>query len=291
MRIFLSILLITGLSSAIAQASLKMSRPDPSHKRVKVMLVGVFHFANPGLDSYKEVFPFDPLTPEHQIEIEEVVSSLKKFEATKIGLEYPAKRDVRMDSLYHQYLEGNYSLGINENYQLGFRLAEGIDKVFGIDARGRNFETLQNMSNAEYEKLEEHLVQIGMKAKPQTKIWYPIYEKRYRYEDSLKAVLPLNEYLMFLNDSSNLSHEHGIYLVDSFKLGIGEQDNYFGPDMYTRWYNRNLRILQNIYRIIDGPEDRVLVVIGSGHLPLLQQMIEASPELELVQANQYLSEN
>jgi len=268
-----------------------MSRPDPSYKRVKVMLVGVFHFANPGLDSYKEVFPFDPLSSEHQDEIEDVVSSLQKFGPNKIGLEYPAKQDARMDSLYRQYLNGEYTLGINEKYQLGFRLAKGIDKVHGIDARGRNFETLQNMSNAEYDSIEHSLVSLGMREKPQTKIWYPTYEKRYRYEDSLKAELPLKEYLMFLNDSSNLSHEHGIYLVDSFKLGIGEKDNYFGPDMYTRWYNRNLRILQNIYRIIDGPEDRVLVVIGSGHLPLLQQMIEASPELELVQANTYLSEN
>jgi hypothetical protein len=53
--------------------------------------------------------------------------------------------------------------------------------------------------------------------------------------------------------------------------------------------NRNLRIFRNVQRISAAPGERILVIYGSGHLPLLRYMAEASPEYELVEVDRYLS--
>jgi len=102
-------------------------------------------------------------------------------------------------------------------------------------------------------------------------------------------VTPLEEYLLYLNSPPRTEIGHGPYLVDSFKFGIGRKDDFFGADMKTRWFNRNLRILQNIYRIIDSAEDQVLIIIGAGHLPILNHAIISSPELEWVEITTHLN--
>ena len=78
-----------------------------------------------------------------------------------------------------------------------------------------------------------------------------------------------------------LLRHHGHYLVGTFKLGRG--DDYFGADLKTAWYNRNLRIFHNIQHATSGPGDRILIVIGSGHVPILRHAAQASPEYELVE--------
>jgi hypothetical protein len=57
----------------------------------------------------------------------------------------------------------------------------------------------------------------------------------------------------------------------------------------TAWYNRNLRIFANLQRITETPDERLLLLIGGGHLPILRHCIVASPECELVEVADYLS--
>jgi hypothetical protein len=56
----------------------------------------------------------------------------------------------------------------------------------------------------------------------------------------------------------------------------------------TAWYNRNLRIFRNLQRITDGPDERLLLLIGGGHVPILRHCAQASPEYELVEVTEYL---
>jgi len=39
----------------------------------------------------------------------------------------------------------------------------------------------------------------------------------------------------------------------------------------ANWYKRNLRIVVNINRITEPGKDRILVIIGAGHLKLLKE--------------------
>jgi hypothetical protein len=54
------------------------------------------------------------------------------------------------------------------------------------------------------------------------------------------------------------------------------------------WYNRNLRIFRNLQRITRGPDERLLLIIGSGHLPILRFVAEHSPEYVLEEPGDYL---
>ncbi len=56
------------------------------------------------------------------------------------------------------------------------------------------------------------------------------------------------------------------------------------------WFNRNLRIFSRIRAITTVPDDRVLVVIGAGHLPILRQAFQASPEYRLREVAEFLRE-
>jgi hypothetical protein len=259
-------------------------------EKAKVLLLGVFHFDNPGLDDFKPQHQLDIHSEERQKEIINIVQRLGDFSPTKIGLEFQHGFQSRVDSLYSLYREEKLQLPTNEIYQLGFRIGvhAGLKQVHGIDAPGKYYSFISELSPEEYDKKAAEYIELGFNEKPNTKIWYPHYQKLYSTEDSLKMERSIISYLRYLNSHDRVQISHGQYFVDSFKFGIGNIDDYFGADMKTRWFNRNLRILQNIYRLIDSTEDRVLIIIGSGHLPILQQAIESSPELELVNIMDYL---
>jgi hypothetical protein len=56
-----------------------------------------------------------------------------------------------------------------------------------------------------------------------------------------------------------------------------------GADLGAAWYARNLRIFRNLQRLGECPEERVLLFIGAGHVPLLRFVAQASPEHERVE--------
>lgn len=72
-------------------------------------------------------------------------------------------------------------------------------------------------------------------------------------------------------------------------LPLVKEDVYAGALKLRPWYDRNLRTVQNLFRILE-PEDRsVLLVIGSGHLRVLKQILEMTPQLCPVDPVPYLS--
>lgn len=101
--------------------------------------------------------------------------------------------------------------------------------------------------------------------------------------------LSLREYLLFLNSEERISKGHGHYLVDSFKFSSG--DDYLGPDMATSWYNRNLRIFSNLQRITKSNNERILLIIGAGHVSIIRHAVQSSPEYDLVEVSKYLQRN
>src|SRR5205823_2596516 len=99
--------------------------------------------------------------------------------------------------------------------------------------------------------------------------------------------LTLIEFFRYLNSPDRVRVGHGHYLTGTFHAGRG--DDYLGPDNLAGWwYDRNLRIFENITRLMQSPGDRVLVLIGAGHLPILLQAAQSSPEIEWIDLRRYL---
>jgi hypothetical protein len=69
---------------------------------------------------------------------------------------------------------------------------------------------------------------------------------------------------------------------------LGPNAAYLGPDDATEWYNRNLRIYSNLQHLAESPTDRVLMIIGAGHLPILRFIAQSSPELRLRETGEFL---
>lgn len=286
-RFLLSSVVLLAAGCASLQATSDLG-PQPAPEdflggnspKAHLMLLGTFHFSNPGRDSYKPRFVVDILSEERQRELEEVVALLAKYRPTKIAVEFMPERQARVDSLYSEYLAGRHTLGTNEVYQLGFRLARrlGHPKVYLVDAQGLGLPMATDVKARAAE-----LGQVDLLGKSE---WDERYKRLYAYDDSLKTVQSLREHLLYINTEDRIRAAHGHYTVGYFKLGAGE--DYLGPDLSMQWYNRNLRIFNNVQRLTDSPEERILLIIGSGHVPILRFLAEASPEYRLVEVGEYL---
>jgi hypothetical protein len=249
-------------------------------KTPELLMLGVFHFDDPGLDAYKARFKVNVMLPERQKEIEEIVERLAQSRPTKIAVEVTADRQRWLDSLYNEYLEGRYRPGPNEVYQLGFRVARrlGHQRVYAVDAPSRSVLTEQNVS-ASVAKLHIQMDTIGRAIEGEP--WNMRYRRLYEYDDSLKTVVPLVTYLAYINSPERLRIGHGAYTVGGFRL-LGPNADYLGPDDATEWYNRNLRIYSNLQWLAKMPEDRILLIIGAGHLPILHFLANSAPDLKLI---------
>lgn len=254
------------LSTAGAQ-TLPQSPSTP-----RVLILGTYHMANPGRDIYN-VRSDDVLAPRRQKEIAEVITILKRFRPTKIAVEAAFGSETIRQS-YEQYLAGEYALTPNEIDQIGFRLAKnlGHNTIYPIDAEG-DFPF-------------NHLVEVAQKTGQEQII-----------SDALAPVAALvaetqarldqgsiTDALKFLNDPRQVGLGHAAYIEMATIVADGD---YAGADLLAEWYRRNIRIFSNLRRIMDSPDDRVLVIFGSGHLYWLQRSVLDSGEVTLEQFNDY----
>jgi hypothetical protein len=95
--------------------------------KAKAMVLGVFHFNNPGLDSYKPKYAFNIFDEKRQEELEILLNKIAAYQPTKILLEWDR---IKMDSItnerFQKFLNGTFSIDdkSNEVYQIGFKLAK-----------------------------------------------------------------------------------------------------------------------------------------------------------------------
>ncbi len=251
------------------------------------MIVGTFHFEDAGLDDYKPKYRLDLLSTERQREVVQVLDCLTRFRPNKIAVEWPAEHQAALDTKFDEYLASTEtSVGPNEVFQLGFRLARrlGHKRVHAVDVKERSdfklaFTTEQLIERARSLGQDE-LIERGTK-------WAKWYEDLNRLEDELKTRQTLLQHLRTINSPEHVRQSMSRYLVAEFEVGGGAGD-YTGADTRTAWYNRNLRIFSNLLRLRASNSDRVLLVIGSGHVPLLHFMAQNAPEFELVSAHTVL---
>ena len=264
------------LLSACAATRPPLRPPDvlAGIPKAKVLLVGTFHFDNPKLDTYKPKFSYDTMSPARQKEIAGVAAALAAWRPTKIGLEFREDFKPKVDQRYADYLAGKYELGVNEIYQLGFRIgrAAGVPRVDGIDVGGREYDLGVDGEKWVKEHGQGHLLHDRIS---------DAYKRLYEYGDELKTKVPLRDYLLYLNSAEYVRLEHGDYLHGRFD--VGEGNLYLGADdLAGWWYDRNLRMFENVRRLIASQRERVLVIVGAGHLPILRHLLESAPDIELV---------
>ena len=244
-------------------------------ERTQVLVVGTFHFDYPGLDALKEAEEdkIDVLKEPKKSEVTALVEYIREFHPNKIAIEaHPSWEAGRK---FSEYRDGQHRDKRDERYQLAMRigLEEGLDTLYSVDAPDMTDDLLA-LDSAYVQELGRDF-DFESDADPYTDLY------RAWFQEDSKAVsrVPLLEYFKYMNSPESHQYGYGAYLVGDFKLG-----EYRGADLIAAsWYNRNLRIFRNIQRMVEGPEDRILVVIGNGHAAVLRQLFEASPEFEFVE--------
>lgn len=251
---------------AIAQSSKNESKP-------KVLVLGTFHFNNPGRD-VANVKVDDVFSEKRQKEIAEIIELLKKFKPTKIAIESNFGT-TKANEQFTQYLAGTYQLTRNEIDQLGYRLAKesGHKQIYPIDWQGK----------FDLDKVIAFANQNGQKAE-MDKLFAYIRELEKKDTENLQT-MTFRQILKATNSPETLRRDHSFYL----KIAkIGKDANYAGADLLRDWFERNLKIFTNISRIAENSNDRILVLIGGGHVPLLREFLKDSDEFEVMEVGSFL---
>ena len=251
-----------------------VSQQTPAEKpgRAEVLVLGVYHMSNPGHDIFN-MHADDVLSPKRQVEIAQVIASLKEFHPTKIAVEADPD-DKHTVNGYADYLAGKHELTRNEIEQLGFRLSKelGHKVIYPVDADG-DFPYQRLVNYAKGRGRSKEFDAIGAE-----------WDDALKPENSYLASHTVLEMLLFMNSADRVSQDMGFYYRWA---QLGEPGDWAGADLVADWFRRNIRIYSNVMQLVDSPNERVLVIFGAGHLGWLRQDFAGNPELRLRKLDEF----
>jgi hypothetical protein len=226
----------------------------------EVMLFGVFHFANPGRDVVR-VDQVDVSTPANQAYLDGLAQRLCEFRPTAILLEFDRARESDIQKQLDSYSAEKSELpGINEIYQIGFRVAKacGVKRIYGFDESEVGWDA---------EPLFEYLD----KSAPNLLASFNAEIARLQAaEAAAHRELSLKDLLVRANDPEQDRLNKDFYL---FTNAAGAGLGFEGADATARWWRRNFRMYANIQRYATAGE-RVLVIAGQGHTAILRDLLD-----------------
>jgi len=239
--------------TVIAISTISWTQSDP---RPEILVLGTYHMANPGRDIHN-MQADDVLAPKRQQEIAQLVAVLKKFQPTKVAIEADVGSE-RVTQQYADYVAGKYALSASETNQIGYRLAKemGHKTIYSVDEEG-DFPWGRVVNYAKANGLAEKFAALD-----------DTMGKQMKEQDEFLHSHTLLEMYEYLNSDSMSAK--GVAFYYSI-VPFGDPGDYAGPDLLAAWYQRNIRIYHNIRKLIDSPNDKILVIFGAGHLGWLQQ--------------------
>lgn len=228
----------------------------------QVMLLGLFHFDNPGLDAVRYE-PIDVMQPEAQAYIAALAGRIAAFAPTRVLLEYREDSDARINGQYADYLAGRFALPRNEIYQLGFRVARlaGHTRVHGFDVP----------APATEDPLWGYLSRVPATEK---KLMDLIARESARLQE-IHQTRALAEILALGNTAEEDRRNKGFYML--LNDVAADKGLFHGADAAANWWHRNLRMYA-LVQMHAQPGERVLVIAGSGHTAILRDLLRNDSE-------------
>lgn len=262
------VMLALAMESAVAARAQPRAaqQPEPPAARAEILVLGVYHMANPGHDIFNTAAD-DVLAPKRQAEIAQLIEALKRFHPTKIAIEANFGSQ-RVEREYSDYLAGKYALSRNEIDQIGYRMARdlGHKTVFPVDADGEYpYPHVVNYAKASGRSKELGAVMAG---------WGDLVKAQNAYLASHTVF----ETLLYMNADDRVADDVGFYYRAA---QLGEPYDWAGADLVSDWFRRNMRIYSNVVQLAESPNERVLVIFGAGHLGWLRHDFGSNPNLRL----------
>lgn len=261
-----------------------------NNRKQEVLLIGTFHFHNPGTDAVK----FKTLEIQSapvQKELEVITDKIKVFGPDKMYVEWDYKNQAALDSLYALYLKGEYFAYVdqkfkgrkqyafysqNEIFQFAFRAAKkaGLKKVHAIDYElDWPADTAFSAMNAAHQdslanQVQNLIQQIG---------------KEYDYK---MQHMTLTQLLLDFNTQEDRKKNAGFYI--RFFNRAGSAEDFAGAFSVSEWYRRNLYIYAQIQKQTLPSDKKIMVLLGAGHTAMLEQFIKSEDQFKIVELQDLL---
>lgn len=242
---------------------------NAQQKKTQVLLLGSFHFDNPGLDVAK-FENANILSQQRQKEVLEVVEKIKQFRPDKIFVEMPVERQLRLDSSFNQYKNGELKLSASEIHQIAYRVAKDLNHtgLYAVDYTEADFPFDSLMKSATAAKQIAFLDMVKQEIEKVEK----------DFNEALKTKT-VKEILLHHNSPAVMQEAVGIYYEF---LIAGKKGDHVGSYITSEWWRRNMVIYENVLKTLNGKEERIVILFGSGHTALLYEMMKYNRKLELV---------
>ena len=261
-------------------AALLWASPALAAPPVEVMVLGTYHFANPGRD-LNNIKVDSVLTPSRQAELARVAKAIASFRPTHVMVEMQSEAPDLAVAEFARFDDVMLAKDANEIVQIGYRIARdaGLATVNGIDEQPKPGEP----DYFPFDKVQEAAAKFGQAAALEaTNV--PVAEAVKAF-DAAQATHSVGELLTQMNTPgtpfTDMSSYYGM-------LAIGDHDNQAGADLNAAWYLRNAKIFGKLMSIVK-PGDRVLVVYGAGHGYWLRHFASETPGFRYVDPRPYLA--
>jgi hypothetical protein len=259
---------------SLSVSSLSQTASPVLPQKIKVYLVGTFHFDGATGDVYKTARQ-DMKTPENQKELDDLVQRLAKASPDRVFVEWTPDRQGYVDTTYQLYLHDQFELGNNEVYQVGYRLGKLLmqERIYCADAGGE-FDYDSLVSYAARHHQSDILSDLNHPKDSIAKLISSRISAIYSYYQS-PAGHTLTDIILSNNTPEVIASGADLYNLVYARIGQGNE--YPGADLGGDFYKRNMRIYTNIVRQIDVAHDKaILLYIGSGHVSFLKQIFASS---------------
>lgn len=254
----------------------------PADAPVEVMVLGTYHFNNPGLDVVN-IEADDVLTPQRQAELQALTDALARWQPTRILVEaQPDTADLHMTS-YTERAAQRVAEDRNEHFQIGYRLALqlGLENVYGFDEHGDDDEP----DYFPIQAVQEYAASHGMMEQFGAVMGWAEAAITEVSADDGECSIANN--LLAHNDPAFIADGHSrIYYG---MLQFGDADQQPGAELNAYWFMRNAKMFAKA-GLIAQPGDRVLIIVGSGHKYWLDQLAANTPGYTSVDPTPYLQE-
>ncbi|SFB71481.1 hypothetical protein SAMN05421780_10160 [Flexibacter flexilis DSM 6793] len=257
-------------------------------KPKEVLLIGTFHFNNPGADLAK-TDKFDVMSEKSQKELEAITSKIKAFAPDKVFVEWDYNEAAELDSLYALYMANQYFDYVakkypknaffkeNEIFQLAFRIAKSrqLPKVYGIDIK----------TDFAFDSLL-----VALEKAQQTTLKDKIFERIKEFEqrdNTNRKKYTLTQLILESNKQSNRNFDLGSYIT--LFNPAGKFTDLTGADLVASWYRRNLLMYSFVQKITEQKDDKIVVLLGASHIALFKQFIDLDENYKVVELKDILA--
>lgn len=270
--------ILAALAALVLPTAVLAQTPEPAP--VEVMILGTYHFDNPGQDIHNARID-SVLTPDKQAQLEAVAEGLARFRPTAVAVErIAADQSTMLDHRYPRFAPADLLTNADERVQIGYRLAHrlGLTRVYAIDEQEGEgeptyfpFEAVQDwvQANGRAEDLNAMHAIIGARVAD--------LEQRQRTRD-------VGSVLAFMNGPESAAEDKAFHYA---LMQFGAGDSQPGAVLNGRWFTRNAEIFARLMQAAE-PGDRIVVIYGAGHASWLRDMVQKTPGFRLVEPDDYL---